>query len=81
MAIEIKYLCDSCGCHVTPENGVTGTKEFTLERGPGIKTCILVQLEDSDDNVSPVVCFKCLSALFEECSKTGSNYICSQWIS
>lgn len=32
MAIQVTYICDSCGRTVTPENGVIGDHEFTIER-------------------------------------------------
>jgi len=77
MAVEKKYICDSCGSHVTPENGVIGDKEFTVEKSSvykGDKVSVMVSLEDSQGD-DPVVCATCLKTLFEEWLTTGKNYI------
>jgi len=83
MAIKIEYLCDSCGCQVTPETGVLGDQEFTIEMdNKGKKVCIQISLNNFDvKDEEAALCSRCLQKLVKNWILTGKNYIDVETIS
>lgn len=74
--MAIKYVCDSCDCQLTPENGVIGNKEFTIERGKGDKICFSVVLGSFEDRTDEALCANCLVLSFENFRDTEKNFRC-----
>lgn len=77
MAIKIEYICDSCGCQVTPENGVLGDQEFTIEMGEnGKKVCIQISLCNFDiKDTEAALCSRCIKNMINNWILTGKNYL------